>query len=221
MQRRIIATSDGSKTIYLEELDETYHSTHGAIQEAMHVFIEHGIKLLEGESFRVFEMGFGTGLNALLTMHWADKAGYRVEYHGIEAFPVDREMALLMDYPGNIEVDYADQFKKMHECRWDQKVQITDAFSLKKIHAKLEAFTLETTFYDIVFYDAFGPRAQAGMWELEVLRKMYDGLKPEGVLVTYCAQGQFKRNLKTLGFNVESLPGPPGKREMTLAYKKA
>ncbi|MDX2361441.1 MAG: tRNA (5-methylaminomethyl-2-thiouridine)(34)-methyltransferase MnmD [Crocinitomicaceae bacterium] len=219
MKRTVIATTDGSKTIYIEEMDETYHSSHGAIQEAKHVFIKNGLEVLESDSIRVFELGFGTGLNALLTCKFANDADRFIEYHGIEAFPVSLEMASEMDYPSLIEGDYSPHFESIHSNKRDDLIEITDKFSLKKIEAKIQKVELDPDYYDIVFFDAFGPRAQSEMWEMEILKKMYDALKVNGVLVTYCAQGQFKRNLKALGFTVESLPGPPGKREMTKAIK--
>lgn len=218
MKREIITTNDGSSSIYIPEMDETYHSVHGAVQEALHVFIKNGLGLFSGNEINVFELGFGTGLNALLSEQYSSQNNISINYHSIEAFPVEVSMVNLLNYNDiikyNIEV-----FDSIHSARWEVLNRISETFQLKKIEAKIQGFELDKNHYDIVFFDAFGPRAQSEMWSIEILQKMYDGLKPDGKLVTYCAQGQFKRDLKSIGFKVENLPGPPGKREMTLAIK--
>ena len=221
MKRHIIKTSDGSSTIKIDEMDETYHSSHGAIQEAEHVFIEHGVNSIKAEELKIFEMGFGTGLNALLTLKHVGENDRQVEYHAIEAFPVESELLEQLNYVDQIGEKFQDSFSNIHKASWGELTPITKSFSLEKIHAKIETLDMPEAEYDLVFFDAFGPRAQSKMWALDVLTKMYKGLKENGVLVTYCAQGQFKRNLKSLGFKVESLPGPPGKREMTRAVKQS
>ena len=219
MQRKVQLTEDGSSTIYIPEMDETYHSSHGAIQEARHVFLKHGIESLDEGDLRIFEMGFGTGLNALLTLQSSNRLNKKVAYHSIEAYPVELELIERMNYVDEIDASYTEDFKLMHTCDWNEDVQLAEQFVLHKIHAKIEEYAMPEAFYDLIFFDAFGPRAQEKMWTIEILHKMYDGLVKGGVLVTYCAQGQFKRNLKTLGFEIEALPGPPGKREMTRAIK--
>lgn len=217
MKREVVITSDGSKTIYLEELDEHYHSSHGAIQEALHVFIENGLKNCHQEELSIFEMGFGTGLNAALTLIHADKK--EILYHGIEAYPVSVEMAKEMEYPDLIDGLDSKIYIKLHESPWNEEVGISDKFRLKKIEQKIEDFNEEISKFDLVYFDAFGFRAQSDMWNMNVLEKMYNMLKPGGSLITYAARGQFKRDLKSLGFSVKSLPGPPGKREMTVGLK--
>lgn len=220
MKREVIVTADGSKTIFIPEMEENYHSGHGALQEALHVFIEHGLRpLIQKERVTVFEMGFGTGLNALLTMVEAAKTGQQIVYEGIEAFPVDEKMAIEMAYDQQIGSEYSDRFKAMHSVDWNVPHQLTETFNFTKIHQKIEDYTPQNEQFDIVYYDAFGPRAQNSMWDPEILAKMYMMLKPGGILVTYCAKGQVKRDLKALGFTIEALPGPPGKREMTRAFK--
>ena len=213
-------TDDGSSTIYIPEMDENYHSSHGAIQEARHVFLKNGLETLAQKGISVFEMGFGTGLNALLTAQFSMRHHIKIKYHGIEAFPVEMAMVDTLNYVEKIDPDLATVFSKMHQCDWGSTEVISDCFSLLKIHQKIEDFIPEMGTIDIVYFDAFGPRAQLEMWETSVLSKMHAMLKPNGILVTYCARGQFKRDLKALGFEVESLPGPPGKREMTRAIKK-
>lgn len=220
MEQKIITTSDGSKTIYLPHLDETYHSSHGAVQEAAHVFIRHGIQAAGQDKLSVFEMGFGTGLNALLTCIEAEQTNRRIHYSGIEAYPVDFDTVVQMDYCSLTGKEHQSRFEQLHTVGWNTPHQLSDVFSFEKIHAKIEDFIPRPAQFDVVYYDAFGPRAQADMWAPEILQKMYDLLKPNGFLVTYCAKGQVKRDLKSIGFDIEPLPGPPGKREMTRAWKR-
>lgn len=220
MEQKIIRTNDGSKTIYLPHLDETYHSSHGAIQEAIHVFMKHGIQSIEQQKITIFEMGFGTGLNALLSYIESEKSGIKIHYSGIEAYPIDFDVAMQMDYCSLLGKDHQFKFEQLHKTDWNTMNQLSNLFSFEKIHAKIEEFIPERTGFDIVFYDAFGPRAQEDMWKPVILRKMYDILNPDGFLVTYCAKGQVKRDLKSIGFEIEPLPGPPGKREMTRAWKR-
>ena len=219
MKREIRETADGSMTIYLPEMDEHYHSYHGAIQEAKHVFIENGIKLFpKKDTISVFELGLGTGLNALLTAIWAEKNQQKVAYFGLEAFPVEHEMNFEMKY-GSLIIDYQskDLFTKIIVAPWEAKTEISDFFQLCKCQSKIQALLVNQKF-DIIYFDAFGPRAQEEMWDFEVLKKTTSMLNPNGLFVTYCAKGQLKRDLKTLGLKVETLPGPPGKREMTIAW---
>lgn len=219
MIRKVINTDDGSTTIYLPEMDEHYHSTHGAIQEARHVFIESGLNVIDKKDIHVFEMGFGTGLNAILSYEFAQKLNKKIIFHGIEAYPVEHELVQSLNYKDLLESNLHEVFDKMHSIEWNRDERITDSFTLMKIHSKIEDYDLLAEKYDIIFFDAFGPRAQKAMWTNEILSKMEAGLQKGGILVTYCAQGQFKRNLKELGFRTERLPGPPGKREMTRAWK--
>lgn len=220
MERKVQLTEDGSSTIFIPEMDETYHSSHGAIQEANHVFLKHGIETLNLSDVSIFEMGFGTGLNALLTCKYADETDVNVNYIGIEAFPVEQELLLSLNYVSEIGGEFKAEFDLMHANSWGQKMKITESFDLTKIHAKIEDYLPVENSIDIVYFDAFGPRAQADMWDVSVLEKMRTMLKSGGILVTYCAMGQFKRDLKSLGFEVEGRPGPPGKREMTVATLK-
>ena len=212
-------TADGSNTLYLPELDETYHSSHGAVQEAMHVFIEHGLTFVgqEKKSISVFEMGFGTGLNALLSAKWSEQHSCSLRYIGIELHPISEDIWGQMDYVQE-EVE-REMYTKIMSAAWGDYQEIHPGFQLKKIKEDVLALQLSEK-VDLIYFDAFGPRAQSEMWELPVLTKMYELLHPGGVFVTYCAQGQMKRNLTALGFTLESLPGPPGKREMTRAIKK-
>ncbi|MEJ6617245.1 MAG: tRNA (5-methylaminomethyl-2-thiouridine)(34)-methyltransferase MnmD [Crocinitomicaceae bacterium] len=218
MKREIIVTNDGSNSLYIPEMDETYHSVHGAIQEAKHVFIENGLMLFNKPDLRVFEVGFGTGLNAFLSEQYSFQNKIKINYHSIEAFPVEIELINKLNYNDLIEYNSL-IFNTIHNLNWEEESVVSETFKLKKIEAKIQEFEVETIAFDIVFFDAFGPRAQGEMWSVLVLKKMYGCLISTGKLVTYCAQGQFKRDLKSIGFVVKNVPGPPGKREMTIATK--
>lgn len=221
MERIIRLTNDGSATIYIPEMDENYHSGHGAHQEAVHVFIRHGLDALpEKEEIRVFEMGFGTGLNALLSLEWAEGRQKKVVYSGIEAYPVSLDMIKDLNYADFVLPSTIAHFDQMHTADWGKSVDLATHFTLEKIQDKIETFIPNGRKVDCIFYDAFGPRAQAEMWDFSILKKMEDLLDVGGCLVTYCAKGQLKRDLKSLGLEVEVLPGPPGKREMTRAWKR-
>lgn len=217
--RQIRLTEDGSKTIYIPELDENYHSTHGALQEAQHVFIRHGLNFFSDQPLHILEIGFGTGLNTLLTAIEAlDRQP--ISYTGLEAYPVEADILKEMDYTGVIPHPRTAAFyQAMHELPFGTSCALHANFELLKIEEKLEAYEPELSFFDLIYFDAFGPRAQEDMWAQEHFAKLFRALKPGGVLVTYCAKGQVKRDLKAVGFELEALPGPPGKREMIRAHK--
>jgi tRNA U34 5-methylaminomethyl-2-thiouridine-forming methyltransferase MnmC len=214
-------TADGSTTLYRKDIDETYHSHHGALQEARHVFIKEGLcKKLDLTQIKILEVGLGTGLNALLTYLFALDNGLTIEYHGLEAFPLDAEILNQVNYNQIIpDSRTTEAFKLLHSHAWNQKFQWAPNFEMLKIHDALQTFECEKECYDLIYFDAFGPRAQEEMWDFCNLEKLYQALKSNGILVTYCAKGSFKRNLKALGFVLENVPGPPGKREMTRAIK--
>jgi tRNA U34 5-methylaminomethyl-2-thiouridine-forming methyltransferase MnmC len=220
MKHELITTADGSTSLYIPELDETYHSTHGAINEALHIFIENGLKRFENASVKIFELGLGTGLNALVSYIYSSEK-QTIEYNSIEAYPVGLEVVNKLNYCDLLESDCHTFFTELHEFSWEDKHDMNEHFTFQKIHKLIEDYTPELMYYDLVFFDAFGPKVQSEMWDLNVLEKMYNCLKTGGELITYCAQGQFKRNLKQLGFEVIVLAGPPGKREMTVAKKVA
>ena len=220
MQRKIISTDDGSKTIYLPHLDETYHSSNGALQESLHIFINNGLRAVNQKEIRVFEMGFGTGLNALLAYIFGEEKKIKINYTGIEAYPIDFETAIEMDYCSILGKEHASTFEQLHSVDWEKPITLSDYFTFEKIHAKIEDYSSIEAPFDVVFFDAFGPQAQEEVWSIPILQKMYDLLKPNGFLITYCAKGQVKRNLKEVGFEIEPLAGPPGKREITRAWKR-
>lgn len=221
MERKIVITGDGSKTIHLEAWNEHYHSTHGAVQEAKHVFLKHGLsKLNEKKEISIFEVGFGTGLNAILSYEYATENQLNIYYNTIEAYPVEENELQLLDYVSLFESPKLKEiYSILHTSNWDQKIIIAPDFMLHKIHQKIEDFIFIENQYDIIYFDAFGPRVQEHMWTPEIFKKLFDSLKDGGVFVTYCAKGQVKRDLKSVGFKIETLPGPPGKREMTRGVK--
>jgi tRNA U34 5-methylaminomethyl-2-thiouridine-forming methyltransferase MnmC len=211
-------TEDGSHTLYLKDLDETYHSKHGAIQEAMHVFIDAGLNNCIQSKLNILEIGFGTGLNAFLTLK--ESKNRTVNFTSLEAYPLPQEIVAQLNYTSELKLNSVgiEQFKKMHLVEWGNYQEITPNFKLNKIKVQLDQYKSIEKF-DLIYFDAFGPRVQPEMWGKEIFENMYDVLSENGVLVTYCAKGSVKRTLKEVGFRVEPLPGPPGKREMTRAKK--
>lgn len=223
MQREIITTADGSKTIHLVEWNEHYHSIHGAIQEANHVFIKHGLLFFvttfpKVQPIKILEIGFGTGLNAFITLLEAQKLDVEIDYVGVEAFPISSEEIQEMNYASQMDSNKSDEFLKLHQIPWEEKYLITSTFSLTK-QKKLFADIEDKNEYDLIYFDAFGARVQPELWTEAIFKKMYDALKPNGILVTYSAKGSVRRAMQTVGFQVEKLPGPPGKREMLRARK--
>lgn len=220
MKREIIQTSDGSTTIHLPEWNENYHSKHGAIQEAKHVFIKNGLSLFEGRSVSILEIGFGTGLNAFITFLETQNSTQSIEYVGVEAYPVSFEEVEQMNYISELDAENQSAiFKRMHESEWDVNVKISDAFSLTKRKQFFNEIA-DVEQFDLIYFDAFGFRVQPELWSTEIFQKMYNALKPGSYLVTYAARGVVKRSMMEVGFTVEKLEGPPGKREMFRAYKK-
>jgi tRNA U34 5-methylaminomethyl-2-thiouridine-forming methyltransferase MnmC len=219
LKREIITTNDGSTTIHLIDWDESYHSKHGAIQEAYHVFIKSGLSLFEVKSVSILEIGFGTGLNAFITYLETKKVNQTIDYIGLEAYPVQVEEALQMNYVSELNAsDEIEIFNKMHKCNWEEKQNISDKFSLTKRKQFFQDVTDENAF-DLIYFDAFGFRVQPELWSLEIFKKMYLALKPNGILVTYACRSSIKNAMLECGFKVEKLPGAPGKREMLRAIK--
>jgi tRNA U34 5-methylaminomethyl-2-thiouridine-forming methyltransferase MnmC len=214
LQPEIITTADGSHSLYISDIDETYHSRHGALQESNYVFIEQGIKHLERTNIRLIEVGFGTGLNALLTAIYALENKIKVIYHSLETLPLNLELMQSIAVENTIGVGNRELFLSLHHAGWNEEVVIHDFFTLKKIQSSLQEFEAGSNRYDLIYYDAFGPRAQPEMWEAALFNKIASFTNENGVFVTYCAKGQVRRDLIAAGFNVTRLPGPPGKREM-------
>lgn len=211
-------TEDGSFTLDIPGMKESYHSLHGAVQESFHVFIEMGLKAVEKEgTIDILEIGWGTGLNSLTT---AKSMRQPVNYTAIEAFPVPIDLAQKMAYwqdPGLHGMEAF--FAATHLAEWNKPIAINDAFTLTKIEADIHQHLFPEQTFDLVYFDAFAPRAQADMWKPEVLHNVVSALRKGGILVTYCSQGQFRRDLASCGMEVTKVDGPPGKRDMVRAYK--
>jgi tRNA U34 5-methylaminomethyl-2-thiouridine-forming methyltransferase MnmC len=220
MQREIQVTGDGSHTLYIPEMDEHYHSVHGAIQESRHVFIEAGLSHHPANKLVVFEVGFGTGLNAWLTLLEAQKQHREVIYFTIEKYPLTPDEYQILNYAEAGEAKDRQLFQSMHECNWGEMVQISPSFNLYKIKGDLRETGL-TLFpkFDLVYFDAFAPNKQEDLWNTEIYRKLYQQSNTGAIFVTYCAKGVVRRGLQEAGFVAERLAGPPGKHEMLRGTK--
>ena len=251
MQRTIIKTADGSHSLYVNDLDEHYHSIHGAIAEAMHVFIKNGLQYLYDKRYaeiNILEIGLGTGLNALLTSIESEKLNIKINYTALEAYPLSMELINELNYIEQIGVgeksqaelgsgsasandqiekqvrddsqnrNVSDAFHLIHSSAWEKDIAFSKNFSLHKIQNTLQEIKFNKTF-DLIYFDAFGPRVQPEMWTEDVFSKIYNATNENGCLVTYCAKGEVKRTLKKVGYTVETLPGPPRKREMVRGTK--
>ena len=218
---KLIETQDGSVSVFSERFGVNYHSKYGAVQETRHVFIEAGLflKAILKKKLNVLEFGFGTGLNTFVTWLEGRRLGLKIAYTAVEAFPLEQDMVAGLNYPATLDAEKdAFVFDQMHQANWGETVSLSPDFTLKKIQDYFETVQLEGPF-DLVYYDAFAPDAQPELWEAPMMQKVFDALAPGGVFVTYSAKGIFKRTLKSVGFEVETLKGPPGKREMTRAIK--
>tara|TARA_R110001583_G_scaffold8413_9_gene40233 strand:+ start:1811 stop:2476 length:666 start_codon:yes stop_codon:yes gene_type:complete len=219
LKREIIITSDGSSTIHLPEWNEQYHSKHGAIQEAIHVFINSGLSLFSNQKINILEIGFGTGLNSFITYLEAPKMNLEVNYVGIEAYPVIPEEIEKLNYVDELKAtEFKSVFNEMHLQDWEAKKEISTKFYLTKRKQFFNEIKVVNSF-DLIYFDAFGARVQPELWTEEIFKIMFDALKTGGVLVTYSAKGSVRRAMQSVGFLVEKLPGPPGKREMLRAKK--
>ena len=213
-------TEDGSRTLYVPEMDEHYHSVKGALTEAEHIFINMGLKQSPAETPYVFEVGFGTGLNAFLTLLEAERQQRHVYFTSIEKYPVAADTIKAMNYPELISPTHAKAYYDMHEAAWNQAVDITPWFTLTKVHADLTTYTFEEQI-DVVYFDAFAPEKQSEMWSEQIFAKIYDAMSHRGILTTYCAKGVIRRMLQAAGLKMERLAGPPGgKREILRGTKE-
>lgn len=221
MSLKIITTADGSHSVFNETLHETYHSVHGAIQESLHVFIKNGLEALtikRTDSISILEVGFGTGLNALLTFRYACEHKIKINYHTIEPFPLSFEIWSQLNHAHSL--DMTDQYQKLHSSSWDEEHLLDPYFTFCKHFTMLETMDTKAASTDLIYFDAFAPSKQPEMWDYHVLEKISQSLKPKGLFVTYCAKGELKRNLAKIGLEVETLPGPPGKKEMVRATRQ-
>ncbi|HEX2898765.1 MAG TPA: tRNA (5-methylaminomethyl-2-thiouridine)(34)-methyltransferase MnmD [Bacteroidia bacterium] len=222
MERHVVATADGSHSLFVPALDEHYHSRHGALQESRHVFIEMGLRpCMAGQSqIRILEIGFGTGLNALLTAVEAVGFAGRIDYWAVEAYPLTPSETALLNYPDLVGDEKAAMiWNAIHGADWGESVEIIPGFFLTKLHAKIEDFDLPTP-VDLIYFDAFAPEKQPELWSAAIFGKMFRLLQSPGLLTTYCAKGDVRRTMLAAGFQVRKEKGPPGKREMLVATKQ-
>ena len=216
----VFLTEDGSHSFLSDEFGVLYHSAHGAIQETQHIFIKAGLHhvLSQGlTQIAILDMGFGTGLNALMTYLETENLGIHIRYVAYEKYPLSIEQAMELNFSKILNVQRSEHFV-MHLCDWEIRQPFNPYFSLEKRLAAFEDIDIHDEF-NLIYFDAFAPEVQPELWEEPMMQKMYNALKVNGVLTTYCAKGAFKRTLKNLGFAVEGLPGPPHKREITRATK--
>lgn len=220
MQHKIIITEDHSHSLINIDLNESYHSSHGALTESELVFIEYGLKqqLLKKKQLNILEFGFGTGLNALLAIRFAGQVS--VHYHALELYPLNWELIQQLNY---IELSglqhYSEAFKAMHCCEWGSNIEVHPNFVLNKLQADFRDFRAKADIFDLIFFDAFSPDKQPELWSERILSEAYLSLKPGGILVTYSSKGMVKVALRSAGFTVQRLPGPPGKRHVIRATK--
>lgn len=222
-QRQIIETNDGSSSLFVPELNETYHSVKGAETESTFVYIDHGLRLIDQniEPIRVLEVGMGTALNVLLSYEFALAENRKIELVTLEPYPIDIEQIKQLNYASNRTKEVQDVFLQFHESPFGRTIEIDPYFSFRKEQVRLQEYTPQEDFFHVVYFDAFAPSKQSEIWEKDLLAKLFTSMKSGGVLTTYCSQGQFKRDLKEVGFDVKNPPGPMGKKQMTVASKLA
>ncbi len=218
---KIITTEDGSHSLYRPDLNETYHSFHGALQESVHVFINMGLKYYfekcQKSTARILEVGFGTGLNALLTEEYAANNEVEIYFETLETVPLGSDIYEKLNYAQKMAKQ--EIFTAMHSAAWNWEEKITDFFSIKKIEGSLIDYQ-NNDLFDLIYFDAFAPSKQPELWSKSIMGKMHSLLNSGGIITTYCAKGQLKRDLRDVGFEVSTLPGAPGKKEMVRGQKK-
>jgi tRNA U34 5-methylaminomethyl-2-thiouridine-forming methyltransferase MnmC len=218
---QIIKTTDGSHTIYLPDLNEQYHSVNGAITESNYVYLEKGYNFSELEKPNVLEIGFGTGLNCLLTAIKAEKQKRFTTYTTIEKFPLEKKITSQLNFGSLISENAQQLFNTMHDCSWEEFVSLSKYFRLKKIKGDISSYTFDgTEKYDVIYFDAFGPDKQPEMWTPQIFSKINSATSTNGIFVTYSAKGEVRRQLSASGFEMERLPGPPGKHQMLRGIKE-
>lgn len=216
---KLEVTEDGSHTLYLPGMDEHYHSTHGAVQESQNVYIQTGLKVCDKKQVNILEIGFGTGLNALLTYRFARANNLNIFYFTTELFPLEDRLTKQFNYAEN--EDEKEFFQRVHQCEWDKEVELTPEFTIFKNHTDITSeINLQTSMnFDVVYFDAFGPDKQPEMWDEKIFHHIYNMCNDAAILTTYCAKGEVRRRLQRAGFGMERLPGPPGKREILRGRK--
>lgn len=218
-QLEIQETQDGSNTLYLPEMDEHYHSIKGALTESRHIFIDMGLRHCNVPEPKVLEIGFGTGLNAFLSLLEAEMTGRDLLYTTLELYPLDMNMIRQLGYPEDIDSLHSTWYYALHEAVWGASVSVTPHFQLQKLNVDYTSFQF-TEVYDVIYFDAFAPEKQPEMWSQELFDRLFAHTAPGGILTTYCAKGVVRRMLQSAGYQVERLPGPPGgKREILRATR--
>ncbi len=223
MEREIKTTNDGSKTLFIKDLNEGYHSGHGALQEAKHVFIDNGLKLIDNSNINILELGFGTGLNVLVTIDEFLKTDkyHRIHYYSVEKYPVTSEEIASLEYAKLFkETGMEEIFTRMHAAAWNEAIELIPGFFLTKVLGdfnSLSSYSIPQV--DLVYFDCFGARVQPDLWELPLLEQVESKMSPNALFTTYASKGSLRRNLESLGLSVTKRPGPPGKREMITAEK--
>lgn len=221
-ESELIQTSDGSHTLKLKGFDEQYHSVNGALQESMHVFLNSGFHYIQPKPIplHVLEVGMGTGLNALITAREAIINPVMVYYDAVEAYPLPADVIERLNYTQLFTEPGLDEaFSTIHRAGEEDYCTIANTFFIRCFHQKIQQVTLRSNHYHLVYFDAFGPDTQPELWSEEVFRKIHNSMAAPSVLVTYCVKGSVRRAMKAAGFTVEKIPGPPGKREMSRAFK--
>lgn len=215
MKRKVIETADGSKTLFIPDMNEQYHSVNGALTESEYVFLKQGYLHHTSKAPVVFEVGFGTGLNALVTALKAAEQKRKTRFISIEKYPLSGIELKELEYDKLISPDAADLFIKIHKAKWNEEVRITEYFSILKIEADLKTFSFDTLpQFDLIYFDAFAPDKQPDLWSSQIFENIHKASNTKAIFVTYCAKGVIRRQLEATGFAVERLPGPPGKRQM-------
>lgn len=219
MERRIVLTADGSHSLRVDDLNEQYHSQFGAITESRHVFIKSGLSQLETLSLNILEVGFGTGLNALLSAIYSEEnKGPRIFYTGIEKYPLSLEEWSLLNYADHLGREWTSLFHELHGCPWDSQVELTERFQLLKLKLDIKDWKADRK-YDLVYFDAFAPEVQPELWNSDIFARIYENMYEGGLLLTYSVKGSIRRVLEETGFKAEKLEGPPGKRHILRATK--
>ena len=216
--RTIMLTEDGSHTLYLPDMDEHFHSVHGAIQESLHVFVQNGLKKCQKQEINILEIGFGTGLNAFLT--WMNQERKTIHYFSLEKYPLTEEEYNQLNYAQKYGADFQQVFLELHRSEWENPVEITPNFFLSKLNLDLISADLRKfPEFDLVYFDAFAPNKQPEMWTDAIFEKISSCCRPGAIITTYCAKGDVRRSLIANGFRMQRVPGPPGKKEILFGEK--